>query len=343
MFIAYPGYTLPPSVLEFQAAGHLANLSSSPWVKRIPAFAKPLISVGGKPYGWMARVFTPSIVYNKDLFQNLGLTVPKTFAQFLNVCRTIKQKAPNLIPLSLAGSQFTSLGGNAVVFASSTVYGKDPNWNAKRQRGQTTFASTPGWHTALQRYVDMKNAGCFGPGVASDTAASTFQQFVPGNSVMFVANDGYFSVVRGLNPKIRIGQFVVPSDTQAGTYMSVFTSDTLVVNAHSHNLPAARAFVDFVARQKQNTLLAKVAGGMAAYDYAAVLNPKIGAKALDEDHARPGAVREEDRDRRLDDVAVDRAAGCDGSGRAGPAHRANDGRRRLEGRRRRLAEIAAGS
>jgi ABC-type glycerol-3-phosphate transport system substrate-binding protein len=102
---------------------------------------------------------------------------------------------------------------------------------------------------------------------------------------MFVANDGYFSVVRGLNPKIRIGQFVFPSDTQAGTYMSVFTSDTLVVNAQSHNLPAARAFVDFVARQKQNTLLAKVAGGMAAYDYAAVLNPKIGAKALDEDHA----------------------------------------------------------
>jgi raffinose/stachyose/melibiose transport system substrate-binding protein len=179
VFIAYPGYTLPPSVLEHQAAGHLADLSSSPWAKRTPAFAKPLVTVGGKVYGWMARVATPSIVYNKEIFRNLGLTVPKTFAQFLDICRTVRQKSPNLVPLSMSGSQFSTLGGNAVVFASSTVYANDPTWNEKRQRGQTSFQSTPGWRQALQRYVDMKNAGCFSTGVASDTAATTFQQFAP--------------------------------------------------------------------------------------------------------------------------------------------------------------------
>src|SRR5687768_11436932 len=40
VFVAFPGYTLQPSVLEFQKAGYLADLSSSAWVRRIPAFAK---------------------------------------------------------------------------------------------------------------------------------------------------------------------------------------------------------------------------------------------------------------------------------------------------------------
>jgi raffinose/stachyose/melibiose transport system substrate-binding protein len=102
---------------------------------------------------------------------------------------------------------------------------------------------------------------------------------------MLVGNDGYFTLIRALNPKLAFDQFVFPADTQAGTRMTVFTSDTLVVNSRSSNLPAARAFVDFIARQKQNTLLCKVVGCVAAYDYARVLNPNIGAKGLDADHA----------------------------------------------------------
>ena len=179
----------------------------------------------------------------------------------------------------------STLAGNAAVFASSLVYAKDRSWNTQRAHGKTTFEGTPGWRAALQVYVDMKNADCFGPGVAEDTAASTLQQFSSGQSAMLTANDGYLAPVRALNPKLQFNQFVFPSTSSPSTtYMTLFPSDTLVVNAHSHDSAAADAFVAFVARPAETAKLNAILGNASPLEYARVLNPKIGAKALDANH-----------------------------------------------------------
>jgi ABC-type glycerol-3-phosphate transport system substrate-binding protein len=73
-------------------------------------------------------------------------------------------------------------------------------------------------------------------------------------------------------------------DTAAQTRLWVLPIDTLVVSKASKNAAASRAFVDFVAREKQNALYSKIRGEVAPYDYQKVLNPKIGAKALPDTH-----------------------------------------------------------
>ncbi len=52
------------------------------------------------------------------------------------------------------------------------MYGKDKHWAAELRAGKVTFDGTPGWHQALQEFVDMNDAGCFEPGAAGTTAAS---------------------------------------------------------------------------------------------------------------------------------------------------------------------------
>ena len=167
VFMVYAGRASAPSVLEYARAGYLQDLSKRPWAKRLPAWVKPLVSVNGKIYGLPQRTIVgPAINYNEDIFNQLGVKVPTTFAQWLQLCRTIRQKAPNITPLAYTGANLNADGAMPIGFATSTVYGKVPNWNDKRARNQVTFQGTPGWQQAVQRIFDLKNAGCFSPGVA---------------------------------------------------------------------------------------------------------------------------------------------------------------------------------
>ncbi len=257
-----PGRLFAPSLLDLAHAGYLADLSSSPWAKRIPSFAKPLVTVGHKLYGWPLAVVLPSIIYNRQIFGQLGLTVPKTWAQFMNTCRTIKQRAPNVTPAVFGGATFASDGGLVAVFASSTVYAKDPTWNAKRLAHKATFQSTPGWRVAVQDMVDLKN-NCFGPSVASDTPQTILPKMVTGQAAMLFGSDGQIANVRALNPQLDVGLALAPGPTRATTYMTLVATDGVAVNKKASNISAARAFVDFLARQKQNSLFATVQGEVA--------------------------------------------------------------------------------
>ena len=54
--------------------------------------------------------------------------------------------------------------------AAATVYGPDPHWSAKLRAGTVSFDGSPGWHQALQRFIEMNDAGCFEPGMAGVTS-----------------------------------------------------------------------------------------------------------------------------------------------------------------------------
>ncbi len=279
------GTANPPSVLGYAAGGYLADMSKAPWRKRIPAFSKPMVTLNGKVYGWNLRVVAgPSIAYNKDIFRQLGLTVPKTFSQFLATCRAIKRKDSSLIPMLIIGGNINALAAAPFGFASSYVYAKDPNWNGKRARGKVTFESTPGWHQSVQRFFDMRDAGCFSQGVAGDQIPAVVSQFASGKAAMMWFGDTGVSLALAINSNLHIGNFPPPADTAKSTYMTLFAGDTIVINKQSKNLPAARAFVDFLAREKQNRLFGKILGEENPYDYQKALNRKIGAKALDAAH-----------------------------------------------------------
>lgn len=47
---------------------------------------------GGKTYGVGAVEATSGIIYNKEIFERYGLSVPQTYQDFLNICKTLKSK-----------------------------------------------------------------------------------------------------------------------------------------------------------------------------------------------------------------------------------------------------------
>jgi raffinose/stachyose/melibiose transport system substrate-binding protein len=243
-----------------------------------------MVSVRGKTYGFLQRGTLVTVNYNRGLFRSMGLKVPTTFSELLKVCGTIREKAPNLTPMTLNGTIPDALGFNLIGFASSEVYGIDARWNAKREHNKVTFASSKGWRTALNRFVQMKNARCFAPDVAATTPQGAWAQMASGQAVMLFANEQSVGQIKALNAQADIGQFVPPGTTQKRTQLTVVPFQALSVNAKAKNPVAARAFVDYMASRPASVQFTKLLGEQPPYDYQRALNRKIGAKALDADH-----------------------------------------------------------
>ena len=264
-----PGCGTPIAVCVLGKAGDLAPMVNKPWAKRSLPLVTSKNKHGGALVAFEPQVSPFGLFTNDSLFGRLGLKVPQTFPQLLDVCR--KAKAAGTSAVILAGGSAAPVRGLIVTLAVATVYGKDKHWNQELKAGKVTFDGSIGWHLALQRFVDMNAAGCFQPGatgVASgDAAAALFGQ---GRGLMFAMSSLNKGLIDAASPQFSYSFHPFPggtSPTQTTTYLTL--SPEMSVNAHSSagNQRAAQTFVDFLARPKQNALFTRITGGLTQDEF----------------------------------------------------------------------------
>jgi raffinose/stachyose/melibiose transport system substrate-binding protein len=203
-----PGSGSPISVASLASAGDLAPMVNASWVK----WSLPSI-ISADKYGRVLYSFTPAIspvgiFTNDDLFKWLGLRVPQTFAQLLDVCQ--KAKAAGAVAVIIPGETTSSVMAFVTGLAVATVYEKDRHWATEQRAGTVTFESSVGWHEALQQFVDMNDAGCFQPGAAGTTLNAALAQFAQGQGMMFPGITGSKGVIDAANPQFKFSHHPYP-------------------------------------------------------------------------------------------------------------------------------------
>ncbi|WHY74543.1 ABC transporter substrate-binding protein [Fictibacillus enclensis] len=68
------------------------------WSSNFPKWVNDLVTINGKRFGIGNEIELIGVYYNKQIFNDLGVEVPKTYEEFLQICE--KAKAKGLIPLS---------------------------------------------------------------------------------------------------------------------------------------------------------------------------------------------------------------------------------------------------
>jgi raffinose/stachyose/melibiose transport system substrate-binding protein len=268
LLLTAPGCGTPISVCVLAKAGDLAPLVQKPWVRRSLPLVTSADKYGAGLYAFSPLVSPDGVFTNDDLFKKLGLKVPETFSQLIDLCR--KAKADGTAALMIAGASAANMTDLVDDLAVANVYANDPHWNAQRKAGTVTFAGTPGWHTALQEMVDMNSAGCFEPGFTGVTSAVVFSDFAQGQGLMLSTMSGQKAGIDVANPQFSYSFRPFPGGTSpTQTVVPVHLNLSLSVNADSsaQNQAAAQTFIDFVARPKQNALLAQLAGGLTQYEF----------------------------------------------------------------------------
>jgi raffinose/stachyose/melibiose transport system substrate-binding protein len=260
------GCGTPVAVCVLARAGDLAPMIRVPWAKRSLSLVTSVEKLNGALYAF-EPVFSPYGVFTNDgLFAKLGLKVPRTFSQLLDVCK--KAQADGTWAMDLSGASTTTVGFTLLGLATPLVFGQATHWTAALKAGTASFDGTAGWRQALQEFVDMNKAGCFEPGVAGANGEALFAQ---GQGLMTEGGSSHKGVIdAAFSPQFSYTFHPFPATTAPGQPLAFLELNPAVgVNAHSsaQNQAAAQTFVDFVARPKQDALFARLTGGLTQDEF----------------------------------------------------------------------------
>jgi raffinose/stachyose/melibiose transport system substrate-binding protein len=261
-----PGCGSPIAICVLAKAGNLAPMVDKPWVRWSIPLVTSLDKYGAALYAFAPTVQLYGVFTNDALFRKLGLKVPQTFSQLLDLCA--KAKADGTVAVILDGAAQRNVATLLEDLAVTTLYGKDPRWQGELRAGKATFDGAPGWHQALQMFLDMSNAGCFQPGTSGTATLTAVSEFAQGQGLMFPGISGLKGTIDAARPGFTYSYAPFPSGAsgQAPAMLNLNAGFSVNSHASSADQAAAQAFVDFLARPKQSELFATLTGTLTQYD-----------------------------------------------------------------------------
>jgi raffinose/stachyose/melibiose transport system substrate-binding protein len=202
-------------VVNYDVEKNAVDLSNEPWAQTEDKQVLDQSTVDGKVYGqtvWNTLGTTWVVNYNKDIFSNLGLSEPTTFAELKSACEKIKETGviPIYEPMADGWHQvlwFAELGVQIENVAPGTA--------DKLNNNQTTFAQDPTALLLLQQYKDLYDSGCYGDNALSDAVADQTKMISSGEAAMTVANLTFAQQVHDYPDfdEASLGVFLIPWPT----------------------------------------------------------------------------------------------------------------------------------
>ncbi|HEY6707566.1 MAG TPA: extracellular solute-binding protein, partial [Actinomycetota bacterium] len=233
----------------FQALNPKQNLTpvtGEAWASQVEDVFKPVVSVDNELYGApITGASAGGILYNRKVYEKLGLQVPKTWAEFM--ANNAKIKAAGIDPV-IQTYQDTWTSQLFVLADFHNVAAADPSWAEKYTAGQVKYAQEPAVK-GFQRLEEVHKAGYENKNYRSMKFEAGVKLLASGKGAHFPMLTFAVGVLAS-DPNLNdIGFFGQPGDDASKAGMTIWMPAGLYIpkSTEGAQLEAAKKFVAFVA------------------------------------------------------------------------------------------------
>ena len=226
----------------------LLNVSDQPWVKDLdPSFLKVVSGSKGAVFGApLQGADIGGILYNKPLYDQLGLKVPQTWDEFMDNNKAIKAAGKTAVEQTYGDpwtSQLLQLGD------FYNIYSADKNWASKYTANKAKFATTPEGVRSFENVQDLAKGGFFNKDFASATLDDGLRAVANGDAGHYPMFAGlYTSLLKTAPDKVEdIGIFAVPGDNASKNGATVWMPPAVYAPSNTKHPDAVKKFLAFVA------------------------------------------------------------------------------------------------
>lgn len=246
---------------------NLVDLTAEPWQANVLESFKTVVTNDGKIYGApIGAAMGGGIYYNKKVYADLGLSVPKTWAEFMANNEKIKAAGKVVPVIQTFGATWTSQ-----LFVLGDYYNVQvqvPDFAEKYTANQAKFATTPAALKGFEHQADVFKAGYLNPDYAAATYEDGLRKIATGEGAhypMLTFATGAIETDYPDNLK-DVGFFAEPGDDASKNGLTVWMPAGLYIpKSNTDHLDAAKKFVAYVASVEGCDSLSKAGGATGPY------------------------------------------------------------------------------
>lgn len=225
----------------------LVDLSDQSWAKDVdPQFTK-VVSTSKGTYGApFGTSFGGAIMYNKQVYAKLGLSVPTTWDDFISNSQKIKDAGDVAPIIQTYGDTWTSqlfvLGDFANISAQQS------DWASRYTAHEESYTKQPAL-AGFQHLAEGKAKDLYNEDFASATQANGLKMLADGTGAQYPMLTNAIATLQQDSPDAvkDIGAFAIPAQDAADTRLTIWEPNGLYVpkTTTGDKLAAAKKFIAF--------------------------------------------------------------------------------------------------
>jgi len=243
---------------EFVDQGKYLDISDMDewWSRTIPSMKENCTDIKtGKQFRICTNMTMAGIFYNKEIFQQLGLKEAKTWDEFVNNLKVIKEKMPEVTPWFIPGKEAWSLGHLIEFLPHGYIKQKYGAVEAKKaflsnDQTKLDFGKVGGSvETFARNLLQLKEEGLINSDVISATYDNHVQAFANGDAAIISQGMWVVSSLLEANQDIaeKIGFSPYPSYMNDMQPVVLSAEDSgYSISAESENKEEAIKFLNFL-------------------------------------------------------------------------------------------------
>ncbi|GED31102.1 MULTISPECIES: ABC transporter substrate-binding protein [Brevibacillus] len=229
-------------------AGYLEPLDNLPGISNIPKeVLAGATGKDGKVYGVPLTLSTTQFFYNKKIFDDNGVSIPKSWDELIAASKALKEKG--IIPISFGAKEgwLLSLSHGVIAPASFTNGYMD-----KLLKGESDLKS-PEFLKSIQRMQEL--IPYFPENFVGLELNDMRTLFATGKAAMFINGSFEMEGIKKLNPDLQLDFFPMPTD-DGKQVITTWVDGSYAVNAKSKHKAEALKFMEFMTTKKFGELYA---------------------------------------------------------------------------------------
>jgi len=225
---------------------YFVDLTNEPYVSTFDEAYKVTVTVNGKVFGAPAgSSFAGAWLYNKKVYDELGLEVPKTWEQLLENCEKIK--AAGKIPVAASykddwTAQLVLLGDNYNVLV------EEPDFPEKFTANQAKFATTPAALRSFEKQQELFIKGYVNEDLNTTTYDMALKMLSEGTAVHYpIITNALPNIDKNYPDKINdIGVFGQPGNDPNNHGITIWLPNSIYIYKDGQHIEEAKQWVEFL-------------------------------------------------------------------------------------------------
>ena len=236
-------------------AGYLLDISGQPFIGKYAESGFAAYTVDGKYYATPLQSWYEGIFYNKKIFRENGLSIPRNLEQFIQVHKTLAAKG--IKPQAMGAQSWEPMMKQSIGVVLNEFYAKPASkgFDERFDRGEAKLADT--WLAPVTAWYRMIEEGCLTPDMLGLSYEQALNEFAIEKAAMWECGPWGVNDILSTNPNIEFGMFPIPGISDGPGWLVGGPGSGLAINAASKNTQQALRVLDFTATPEAQIALIK--------------------------------------------------------------------------------------